>query len=329
MDPVAPLTYKQRWDHRQRQCRIYDAGSIYTGKAGDERLTLRLLFTGIFHQLQNPRHGGFLIRTVHPNPQNTGAVDTAADDAVTRRRITGHRLSGKGCGIQCGNALQHRAVQRNPLAGMYHHHLAYLRFLRRQCNFLSAPLQMHSLRTDIHQRGNGLAGTSHSIALTQLAHLIEQHDKYRLAVIADGKSAQCCHSHQEILIKHAAPQNIAARTQQNVPSHHKVGCQIEKQRDPTISVQQLCRDQQSNTHRNADQHGFSIAAAVVVTAPTTTAVIVVMVFMAAAAMLLMMGMLVAAAAALLMMGMLVAAATTFVFMFAHGNPPHSKTCSRP
>ena len=53
------------------------------------------LAAGILHQLQNLCHGGIIKLLCDLHPQKAAAVDTAADDVVSLRYLTGHGLTGQ------------------------------------------------------------------------------------------------------------------------------------------------------------------------------------------------------------------------------------------
>ena len=60
----------------------------------------------------------------------TQPLITASPTPTSRGDVPGHGLAGEGGGVQGGSALQHLAVQGDPLAGADHHHGAHLHVLR-------------------------------------------------------------------------------------------------------------------------------------------------------------------------------------------------------
>ena len=102
------------------------------------------------------------------------------------------------------------AVQRHPLTGLDDDHIAHRHILRVHLPDLTAlGLQIGGVRANVHQGGNGLAGLAHGVILEQLAHLIEEHHKYGLAVFPGAEGTYGGQGHEEVLVEDLAICDVA------------------------------------------------------------------------------------------------------------------------
>ena len=186
VQPGTPVSVKPRQQahhrrqHRQGQGRRAYGGGIYPGKLGDEVLGLGLVRAGIFHQLQDLGHGGFAEGLGGADLQHAGHVDAAADDLIAIGHVPGQTLASQGGGIQRGGALQHHAVQRHLFAGLDHDNGPHRHLVGIHLGQLAVLLDVGIVGPDVHQSGDVAAALAHSIALEQLADLIEQHHGHGL-----------------------------------------------------------------------------------------------------------------------------------------------------
>ena len=121
-DPVGPGAGDQAAAEREHRGSAGDGGRVDAGKARDEVLGARLLFAGVFYELQDARDGGFAKWLGGAHVDEPRHVDAAADDIVSGFGRAGDRLTGKGGGVELGFALDDDAVDRHALAGLDHDH---------------------------------------------------------------------------------------------------------------------------------------------------------------------------------------------------------------
>ena len=77
VDPLAPGSGDQGWNHCQGQGRKDNCGRIIPGEFSDEVLGAGLFAAGVFHQIQYFRHRGLAKRLGDLDPQKPRLVDTA------------------------------------------------------------------------------------------------------------------------------------------------------------------------------------------------------------------------------------------------------------
>ena len=157
---------------------------------------------GIFHQLQNTGNGGVRKLLGGLDPKHAVLIYTAADDFIAGGNIAGQRFASEGSGVQGGNTLHHNAVQGDLLAGADHDNGTHFHFVGVYLGKAVLGLDVGVLGVDVHQVGDGFTAFTDGVVLEQLAHLEEQHNKYRLRVFADAECADRRHSHQEILVQY-------------------------------------------------------------------------------------------------------------------------------
>ena len=262
--PVEPLREAAAQDegrqHGQQRRADDHHGGVIAGEFGDEILGLGLLAPGVLRQLKDLSHRGFPIGPAHPDAQQAGLVDAAADDRVARRRLPGHGFPRQGGGVQQGAALQHLAVQGHPLAGLDHDDVAHRHLLGIHAGQAVRPFHVGVVGADIHQRGDGLAGTPHRVGLEPLAHLVEEHDGDGLGEIPNAQGADGGDGHQEVLVENLAVGDVPPGPQQHVPADDKIGDEIHRQRPPARQGRQGLRQgdgrhEQDGPGENADK-GF-------------------------------------------------------------------------
>ncbi|CUP90574.1 Uncharacterised protein [Flavonifractor plautii] len=229
---------------------------VVPGEFGDKVLGLGLLAAGVFHQVQDLGHRGRAELLGHPHPQQARQVDAARDHVVAGLHLPGQGLAGEGGGVHRGAALQHHAVQGDALPGLDDDGVPHRHGLRVHLLQSPAPLQIGIVGPNVHQRSDGLAGAVHGVALEELAHLIEQHDKDRLGVLPGEESADGGQRHQKILVKDLAVGDVARRPPQHVVADDGVREKEGAQADRTLQVQQRGRRQQRGADQDAPEHFF-------------------------------------------------------------------------
>ena len=187
--------------------------------------------------------------------------------------IPGNAFTGQRAGVQGGIALHYDTVQRDFFPGPHHDQAADGNFLR--IGLLLSVFRFHpgEIRPDIHQRADILPAFSDSVALEELADLVEKHHGHGLVKIpgfqqADGQGAEGGDSHQEVFIEHLPVQDPPERFPQDVIPNDSVGNQVQQHpgkalqqaafpgpRKPRKILRQEMQDhQQRRGDADADQH---------------------------------------------------------------------------
>ncbi len=188
MDPLLPAYRgKERRQNRQQHCRHHHHRGVVPGEPGDEVFHLGLFGAGVFHQVQDAGHCGFPIDLGGPHPQQPALVDAATDYRVAGGDGAGQTLPGEGGGIQGGVPFQHHPVQRDTLPGFDDDGIPHRHLLRIHLAEKSVLLDVGVIRTNVHQGGDGAAGTAHRHALKQLSGLVKEHHCHRLRVFPGEK----------------------------------------------------------------------------------------------------------------------------------------------
>ena len=93
--------------------------------------------------------------------------------------------------------------------------------------FSTGIFQIGVVGTDIHQRCDGFAAPDYGHILKQLSGLIEQHDRDRFRVFADGKCADGRDRHQKVLVEDFAVQDVADCPEKDVGTDDEIGCRAQ------------------------------------------------------------------------------------------------------
>ena len=253
VDPVAEagrLPHQQQNEGREEgqcQCAVADRRGVDPGKAGDKVLGARLFHAGIFHQIEDLGDGGFTEFLGGADLQQTGHVDTTADDCIAGPDIPGQAFAGQGSRIQSRGTLDDYTVDGDPLAGLHHDEGADLDFVGIHLLQLAVcTLDVGVIRADIHQRADVLAALAHRHALEQLADLVEEDDGAALDVIAQCKRTYGGNCHQEAFIKGLAVLDALQSLAQDIPADHQIGDQVEHQLHRFRKFGQQLQDQHQN-----------------------------------------------------------------------------------
>ena len=120
------------------------------------------------------------------------------------------------------------AVQRNLLARLGDDDAAGRDVIRcYPVQFSTGIFQIGVVGTDIHQRCDGFAAPDYGHILKQLSGLIEQHDRDRFRVFADGKCADGRDRHQKVLVEDFAVQDVADCPEKDVGTDDEIGCRAQ------------------------------------------------------------------------------------------------------
>ena len=232
--PGAPLPGNQGGDDRQGQGREDHNGGVVPGEFGDEVLRLGLFLAGVLHQVQDAGDGGLPERLAHLHMEQPGQIDAAGDYLVPRHHVTGQGLAGEGGGVQGGGPLQDGPVQGHPLPRLDDDHVPHRYLLRVHLDQLALPLYVGVVGADVHQVGDGLPGPGDGHVLEQLSHLVEEHHRHCLGVLANQQRPDGGHRHEKVFVEDLAVEDVADGFPEHVPADHQIRNQ--KQRPPGQGV---------------------------------------------------------------------------------------------
>ena len=244
-DPVGPSTGDQTAAEREHRCGAGDGGRVDACEARDEVLGARLLFAGVFHELQDAADGGLAKRFGGAHADKARHVDAAADDIVSGLGRTGDRLAGEGGGVELRLALDDDTVDGHALAGLDHDDSADgdvigKDLLERAVGLLDVGV----VGRDVHHGTDRFAALAHGVGLEQLADLVEQHDggafgHVRVGVGEEhhGKCADGCDCHEKALIEGLAAADVVERLLQHVVTGDQK--RHEEQREACVDVARL------------------------------------------------------------------------------------------
>ena len=238
VDPFAPIgrdAHDQPHDRRQerqRQRRTANGRRIDAGKLRDEALGVRLLERGIFHELEDTRDGGLGIYLLHTQAQHTRQVHAAADDGTALCDVHGGTFAGQGAHIQCRRAREHRAVERDTLAGLDDDCIADCDLLGLHPRDAVRHLDIGVVRADVHQVANVFAAAADGVALKQLADLVKQHDGHGLGIVPEHHRADGGHGHEQVLIERLAVINALAGIDERLAADEQIRDEVQHELKP-------------------------------------------------------------------------------------------------
>ena len=265
VDPLAPVgrdahdePHDRRQD-RQRQRRAAHGRRIDAGKLRDEALGVRLFERGIFHELKNARDRGLGIHLLHAQAQHTRQVHAAAHDGAALRDVHGGALAGQRAHIQCRRAGQHRAVERDALAGLDDDRIADGDLLGLDTHNAVSSLHVREIRADVHQVADVFPAAADGIALKQLADLVKQHDGHGLRIISEHHRADGSHSHEEVFIKRLAVIDPLAGIDKCLAADEQIRDEVQRELSPARYRHKVQPDEQHGRCCYEQQRPFLFA----------------------------------------------------------------------
>ena len=295
--PVHPFAYvarKYRRDQRDQHCQRTYYGRVHPCEPGYELLAARLASAGVLNQLQYARRLGIAVALFHAHTYKSPQVDASRKRPIARRHAPGQRFARERRLVQLGLALQHHAVQRHPLAGLYNDYSA--RFDLSGVHLDHARLGLHvcAVRPHVGKRRYGVPRSVRRDVLEQLAQLVQQHYRHALGVFSHAERAQRSHCHKEALVEYMAAHDVLRRAVQHIPADHdirqRMQCQLQNplRRYENRRRQQRRRHAQPYYQRLERSLAMLMLMAVLMTAAAAVFMAVLMdVFMTAAAAVLM------------------------------------------
>ena len=188
--------------------------------------------------------------------QQAAEVHAAGEHLVPDLNLTGQTLAGEGAGVHGGLALRHHAVNGDTLAGLHYDDGAHLHVVGIHLFQGAVLLDVGIVGADVHEVGDAAAALAHSVALEQLAHLIEHHDGAALAPVAQGHGAHGGHGHEEVLVKHLPAENALHGLEQNVIADDKIRDEVQHALQPAGEGREPDGRHQHRRHEDADEVGF-------------------------------------------------------------------------
>ena len=183
--------------------------------------------------------------------QDTGLVDTTADDLHSRLHLTGHGFSGQGRSVQGGKAFENRTVQRDALSRFHNNGFSDLNLVRVNLNQFSVPFDVSIVRANVHQACDRFSGLGHRIGLEPFAHLVKQHNGDTLGMFAQNECADGGNRHQKIFVKHLSMQDVRDCLPDNIPADNHIADEKDRHLRQFREVEQAACKKQHRRHDNA------------------------------------------------------------------------------
>ena len=193
---------------------------------------MRLFERGIFHELKNACDRGLGIHLLHAQTQHARQVHAAAHDTAPLRDVHGGTLAGQRAHIQRGRAGQHRAVERDALAGLDNDRVADGDLLWLDTHNAVSSLHVREIRADVHQVADVFPAAADGIALKQFADLVKQHDGHGLGIVPEHHRADGSHSHEEVFIERLAVINTLAGIDERLAADEQIRDEIQHELEP-------------------------------------------------------------------------------------------------
>ena len=252
------ISRQHRRNERQCNGRKDHNRCVNSGKSGDELLTSGFLRACMLHKLQDLRCRRFAELLFHSDAKNAALIDTAGQNRISRRDISGNTFSRQCYGIKAGCALQNNAVHRDLLAGPDHNGFPDRNLLRADDKNLSPAFHICRIRPDVQKLGNGTLTVALCNSFKQLADLEEQHNENRLGKLllssrhkADQKCSDCRNAHQEIFIKNLSLTDMLHGFLQNI----EACCRIRDQENQKLLPHGKLREDLGHKNRCNQENG--------------------------------------------------------------------------
>ena len=234
-NPIAPRTEPdKRREHGQRKSCGADNRGVDAGESRDEVFGASLLLAGVLDQFEDAADRRIAERLGGANAKNAGHVHAAGNHFGARLDEARNGFPGQGGRIKLARTRFDDAVDRDALARLDDDHIADGNLIGIHLPQLPIAFDGRVIGRDVHHVGNGLAALSDGVALKQLAHLVEQHDRRTLGHMRIGiresdhrKCADGRHRHEEILVESRAAANVAPRFAEDIVAGDDVGHQVQ------------------------------------------------------------------------------------------------------
>ena len=138
----------------QRQGSKYHHRGVISGEARDKILDPAFFVTCIFHKVKDFCYGGFSKFLCGLDGQNSGLIDTAADNLHSRFHLAGHGLASEGRSVQCRKSFDDLTVQRDAFSRLYNNGISNLNLIRVNLNQFPVFFDVGIVRADIHEACN-------------------------------------------------------------------------------------------------------------------------------------------------------------------------------
>ncbi len=279
IDPVAPVAGEQGGDYGDGRGGGHHDGGVDSGEAGDEPVQLGLASGGIFHEFQNLGDHGFGQNLFHPDGQLAGGVDAAGGDVVTGGDPHRHRLAGDGGGVDAALAGQHGAVQRDAVAGTNQQGIAGGGIGGGDGFGAVGSDTFHGLRPQVYRSHNLTAAAFHGTMLEIFTDSVEQHHAHGFGELVDAECADGGDGHEQILVKHPAPNQTLGGGFQNAEAQNQVGQDENefRRQAKAQAIQHQAQDKAAGTAQELGKFFAGVVMAVFVATVIMVTVLVVMV----------------------------------------------------
>ena len=245
--PCGPVARDQP-RHDGKQCRHNDDNRrVIFGKLGDEIFRFGFLRRGVFHQVENFRHGRVVKLFFHFHFDLRSHVDAAADDFAAFAYVSRQRLTGQRFCVERRLPFHHNAVHRHFFTRVDDYCLTHGDFVGINAFGSAAAQHVGVIGAYIHEFRNRLSGFTRGVCLEKLAHLIKQQHGarfvkalYRLPrhapVYGKGKRPDGGNAHKEVFVKHLSVADVGNRAPQHVVTDDQINHQIKRERKQPASL---------------------------------------------------------------------------------------------
>ena len=159
------------------------------------------------------------------------------------------------------STLDDHAVDWNLFAGPHHDHRADRDLVGIDLADLAVLAEeIGAVGADVHQRADAAAAFADSIALEQLADLVEQHDGDALCILAKRDRADRGDSHQKVFVKGLRVPDPLDGLEQNVIADDQIRHHEQREAQPSLEGQKQQHQNDRSCGKDPPQHFFLLFA---------------------------------------------------------------------
>ena len=190
--------------------------------------------------------------------------------------MDGHRLAGDGGGVDAAVAGDDHAVQGDAVAGTDYHPVAGLGVGGGDGLDGHAGHQMDHFGPQIHGLHDLAPGPGHGLFFEKFTDAVEEHDAHGFGEFIDAEGAQGGDGHEEILVQHAALDEVFHRMGQDLTAQHQIGAGEGCLGDDAVvqQFQHQTEDEQQTAHQNIPAVAAVLMMMLVVIVAAVAAVVV-------------------------------------------------------
>ena len=236
-DPVRPSARaEKRRDDGEDQRYDDDDRRVVAGEARDEVLGARLLLRGVFDKLEDAADCRFAEGFCRADGEHAGQVHTAGEYLGALFDDARDGFAGECRGVELGRAFHNNAIDGNALARLHDDLVADFHLVRVDLNKFAILHNVRVVGRDVHHVGDGLAAFADGVALEELSHLVEQHNRGAFCHVRPrfreehhGERADGRDGHEEVLVEDLAVADVLDGFDDDVVAGDEVGNEEERE----------------------------------------------------------------------------------------------------